>query len=162
MTRDLLAIYPGTFDPLTLGHQDIVQRASGLFPQLIVGVAEGHHKTTLFDHEERVAMVREVFKAVGNIRVMPFSGLLRDFVVAQNASVVVRGLRTAADFDYEFQLAGMNRLLMPEVETVFLTPSEHYQFISSTLVREIARLGGEVDQFVPSYLKAQLQRKVQR
>ncbi len=154
MYKDVLAVYPGTFDPITLGHEDVVRRATQLFGRVIVAVAAGHHKKTLFSVEERMAMVRESVKNYPQVQVESFAGLLRDFVVERGGKAMVRGLRAVTDFDYEFQLAGMNRTLMPEVETVFLTPSDKYQFISSTFVREIATLGGEVDKFVsPQVLK---------
>jgi len=148
MANHVIAVYPGTFDPITLGHEDVVRRATQLFSRVIVAVAAGHHKKALFSLEERMAMTREAVKAYPQVQVESFSGLLRDFVVSQGAKAMVRGLRAVTDFDYEFQLAGMNRSLMPDVETVFLTPSDKYQFISSTFVREIASLGGEVDKFV--------------
>ncbi len=148
MVQNVIAVYPGTFDPITLGHEDVVRRATQLFGSVIVAVAAGHHKKTLFSLEERIEMVREAVRPYPQVQVESFSGLLRDFVVARGGKAMVRGLRAVTDFDYEFQLAGMNRSLMPEVETVFLTPSDKYQFISSTFVREIALLGGEVDKFV--------------
>ncbi len=156
----LTAIYPGTFDPMTLGHADLMRRASSLFDRLILAVAAGHHKRTLFSAEERLDMAREIAKVYPNIEVMPFSGLLRNFVVDNGGKVVVRGLRAVTDFEYEFQMAGMNRQLMPEVETVFMTPSDQFQFVSGTFVREIATLGGDVSKFVaPSVLK-RLQERV--
>lgn len=145
---NITAIYPGTFDPLTLGHEELVRRASQLFDHLIVAVAAGHHKKPMFDLQERLDMVRQAVAKYGNVTVEAYDGLLRDFVVARGGKAMVRGLRAVTDFDYEFQLAGMNRHLMPEVETVFLTPSVQYQFVSSTYVREIATLGGEVHQLV--------------
>ena len=154
------AVYPGTFDPMTLGHEDLVRRASKLFGRLIVAVAVGHHKKTMFSIDERLAMAQDLFAGSTNIEVIPFSGLLRDFIVAHGARVVVRGLRAVSDFEYEFQMAGMNRKLMPEVETLFLTPSEQYQFISSTFVREIARLGGDVSQFVSKSVLERLRERV--
>jgi pantetheine-phosphate adenylyltransferase len=154
------AIYPGTFDPITLGHEDLVRRASGLFGRLVLAVAAGHHKKTMFTLEERLAMARELSSQYGNVEVVAFSGLLRDFVIANSGKVVVRGLRAVSDFEYEFQMAGMNRKLMPEVETVFLTPSDQYQFISSTFVREIATLGGDVSQFVSPTVLARLSEKL--
>jgi len=154
MTKKLIAVYPGTFDPMTLGHEDVVRRAIQLFDSVIVAVAAGHHKRAMFSLAERVDMAREVVKEYPQVTVESFEGLMRDFVVARGAKAMVRGLRAVTDFDYEFQLAGMNRTLMPDVETVFLTPSDKYQFISSTFVREIAMLGGEVDKFVePSVLR---------
>ena len=160
MAQNVLAIYPGTFDPITLGHEDIVRRATQLFDRVIVAVAAGHHKKTLFNLEERIAMVREAVKAYPQVQVESFDGLMRDFVVGRGGKAMVRGLRAVTDFDYEFQLAGMNRHLMPEVETVFLTPSDKYQFISSTFVREIASLGGEVDKFVSANVQSQLNIKL--
>lgn len=155
-----IAVYPGTFDPLTLGHEDLMRRASGLFDRLIVAVAAGHHKKTLFSLEERLDMAKHAARPFDNITVLPFAGLLRDFVVEQGGRVVVRGLRAVSDFEYEFQLAGMNRQLMPHVETLFLTPSDQYQFVSGTFVREIAVLGGDVSKFVSPYVLERLQRKV--
>ncbi len=160
MTQNVLAVYPGTFDPMTLGHEDVVRRAFQLFGNVIVAVAEGHHKKTMFSLAERMDMAREAVKHYPSVRVESYSGLLRDFVVAQGGNAIVRGLRAVTDFDYEFQLAGMNRSLMPDVETVFLTPSTRFQFISSTFVREIAMLSGEVDKFVSPYMAEKLARKV--
>ena len=160
MNPPVLAVYPGTFDPMTLGHEDVVRRAAQLFDQVIVAVAAGHHKKTLFSLEQRMEMVRESVKAYPQVRVESFSGLLRDFVVARDGKAMVRGLRAVTDFDYEFQLAGMNRSLMPDVETVFLTPSDGYQFVSSTFVREIALLGGEVHKFVSPFVLQKLGEKV--
>ena len=160
MAQSVIAVYPGTFDPITLGHEDIVRRACQLFDRVIVAVAAGHHKKTMFTLDERVDMVREAVKAYPQVTVETFSGLVRDFVVARGGKAMVRGLRAVTDFDYEFQLAGMNRHLMPEVETVFLTPSDKYQFISSTFVREIATLGGEVEKFVSPTVHARLVAKV--
>lgn len=156
----LTAIYPGTFDPMTLGHEDLVRRASRLFERLVLAVAAGHHKRTMFSVDERLEMARELVKPLGNVEVVAFKGLLRDFVLDKGGKVVVRGLRAVSDFEYEFQMAGMNRQLMPEVETVFLTPSDHYQFISSTFVREIATLGGEVGQFVSPLVMERLQARI--
>ena len=144
----VIAVYPGTFDPMTLGHEELVRRASQLFGHLIVAVAAGHHKKPMFDLAERLERVRAAVARFPNVTVESYDGLLRDFVVARGARAMVRGLRAVTDFDYEFQLAGMNRRLMPDVETVFLTPSDQYQFVSSTYVREIATLGGEVHQLV--------------
>ena len=159
-TKNVIAVYPGTFDPMTLGHEDVIRRASQLFDGVIVAVAAGHHKKTLFTLSERMDMATEIVKPYPQVRVESFSGLLRDFVVARGAKAVMRGLRAVTDFDYEFQLAGMNRSLMPDVETVFLTPSDKYQFISSTFVREIAMLGGEVDKFVEPMVQQRLMEKV--
>ncbi|PTQ89628.1 pantetheine-phosphate adenylyltransferase [Agitococcus lubricus] len=143
-------IYPGTFDPITNGHKDLVERASRLFDEVIVAVAAGHHKKPLFDLQERVELVERVVAHLPNVRVCGFSQLLAKFVQEQQATAVLRGLRAVSDFEYEFQLANMNRQLVADFETVFLTPAEHLSFISSTLVREIARLGGDVSKFVPS------------
>ena len=161
MTPHVIAVYPGTFDPVTLGHEDMLRRAALLFDQVIVAVAAGHHKKTLFSLQERMAMVREATQAYPGVQVESFSGLMRDFVVARGAKVMVRGVRGVTDFDYELQLAGMNRSLMPDVETVFMPPNEKYQFISSTLVREIATLGGEVRKFVSDGVYERLMAKVQ-
>ncbi|MBK7300857.1 MAG: pantetheine-phosphate adenylyltransferase [Moraxellaceae bacterium] len=141
-------IYPGTFDPITNGHKDLVERASRLFDEVIVAVAAGHHKKPLFDLEERVQLVEQITAHLPNVKVCGFSQLLAKFVQEQQATAVLRGLRAVSDFEYEFQLANMNRQLFADFETVFLTPSENLSFISSTLVREIARLGGDVSKFV--------------
>jgi pantetheine-phosphate adenylyltransferase len=142
------AVYPGTFDPLTRGHEDLVRRASRLFDTIILGIAESRAKRTYFTLEERIEIARDVLADVKNVQVVGFEGLLIDFVRKHGARVVLRGLRAVSDFEYEFQLAGMNRNLYPEMETIFLTPSEQHMFISATLVREIAALGGDVSQFV--------------
>jgi pantetheine-phosphate adenylyltransferase len=162
LAKFMTAVYPGTFDPMTLGHEDLMRRASNLFDKLIVAVAAGHHKRTMFNVDERLDIAREIAKPYGNIEVVPFRGLLRDFVVENGGNVVVRGLRAVSDFEYEFQMAGMNRQLMPEVETLFLTPSDQYQFVSSTFVREIATLGGDVSKFVASSVLARLKERVAR
>ena len=151
-------VYPGTFDPITCGHEDMVRRAAGLFSEVIVAVAESRTQT-LFTLDERVEMAREVFAAFTNVRVEGFSGLLMSFVQSQGARVVLRGLRAVSDFEYEFQLAGMNRNLYPEMETMFLTPAEKYTFISATMVREVARFGGDVSKFVSPSVAAKLQQK---
>ena len=156
----VVAVYPGTFDPMTLGHEDLVRRASRLFGSVIVAVAAGHHKRTLFNLEERLDIARECARAHPNVQVVAFEGLLRDFAVAQGAHVVVRGLRAVSDFEYEFQMAGMNRQLMPDVETLFLTPSDAYQFVSGTFVREIAMLGGDVSKFVSPFVLQRLRKRV--
>jgi pantetheine-phosphate adenylyltransferase len=158
--QQLTAIYPGTFDPMTLGHQDLMRRASRLFSRLIVAVAAGHHKRTMFTLEERLEIAQELAQPYGNVEVVAFRGLLRNFVVDNGGKVVVRGLRAVSDFEYEFQMAGMNRQLMPEVETLFLTPSDQYQFVSGTFVREIAMLGGDVSKFVAPSVLARLQQRV--
>ncbi|MCB8746927.1 pantetheine-phosphate adenylyltransferase [Rhodoferax sp. U2-2l] len=160
MPHHQIAVYPGTFDPITLGHEDIVRRAAQLFDRVIVAVAAGHHKKALFTLQERVEMARLALADVPGVEVAEFHGLLRDFVIASGAKAMVRGLRAVTDFDYEFQLAGMNRTLMPTVETIFLAPSDKYQFISSTLVREIATLGGEVAPFVSPGVNQRLLDKV--
>ena len=160
MTQSVIAVYPGTFDPMTLGHEDVIRRATQLFDRVIVAVAAGHHKKAMFTLQERIEMTREAITGYPQVTVESFSGLMRDFVVARGGKAMVRGLRAVTDFDYEFQLAGMNRSLMPDVETVFLTPSDKYQFISSTFVREIAVLGGEVDKFVSARVQRRLQEKV--
>ena len=160
MAQEVIAVYPGTFDPMTLGHEDLVRRATQLFSRVIVAVAAGHHKKTLFTLAERMEMVQEAVKTYPQVEVESFDSLMRDFVVPRGATAMVRGLRAVTDFDYEFQLAGMNRILMPDVETVFLTPSDKYQFISSTFVREIATLGGEVEKLVSPGVNVRLIAKV--
>ena len=157
----ITAVYPGTFDPMTLGHEDLMRRASRLFERLVLAVAAGHHKRTMFTIEERLEIARELASSYPNVEVLPFRGLLRDFVVENGGQVVVRGLRAVSDFEYEFQMAGMNRQLMPDVETLFLTPSDQYQFVSGTFVREIALLGGDVSKFVSPSVNQRLQRRVQ-
>ena len=157
MTR---AIYPGTFDPLTRGHEDLVRRAAKLFDSLVVAVADSRGKNPIFGLDERLAIAREVLGEHRNVEVVGFSGLLVKFVQQQKADVVLRGLRAVSDFEYEFQMAGMNRHLMPEVETIFMTPTEQYQFISGTLVREIALLGGDVSQFVAPSVQKWLRNKL--
>lgn len=154
------AIYPGTFDPITRGHEDVVRRAARLFDEVVVAVAQSHGKKPLFDLDERVALAAEVLADCPNVRVVGFSGLLMQFAREEGARVVIRGLRAVSDFEYEFQLAGMNRHLYPEVETIFLTPSEQYMFISASLVREIAVLGGDISKFVPSVVDAAIQQKL--
>jgi len=155
MSRSVTAVYSGTFDPLTLGHEDIVYRASQMFDKVVVAVSTAHHKKTLFTLDERLAMAQEVTHDMGNVSVLPFTGLLCDFVHSQGARVIVRGLRSVTDYDYETQMAGMNRHLAPEVDTVFLHTSASVQHISSTLVREISSLGGKVEGLVsPAVLKA--------
>jgi pantetheine-phosphate adenylyltransferase len=160
MSKNRIAVYPGTFDPITLGHEDIVHRAAALFDEVIVAVAGSTNKRTLFSLEERVALAKGVFTGASNVKVMGFSGLLMQFVQDQGAQMVVRGLRAASDFEYEFQLAGMNRKLFPQLETLFLTPSEQYMFVSSTLVREVAMLDGDVHQFVSPTVDAAIKSKL--
>lgn len=154
------AVYPGTFDPLTRGHEDLVRRAANLFDTLIVGVADSNAKRTFFTKQERVEMAREVLVDLRNVQVVGFSGLLIEFIRQHDARVALRGLRAVSDFEYEFQLAGMNRSLYPDFETMFLTPSEQHMFISATLVREIALLGGDVRKFVHPAVGARLAAKV--
>jgi pantetheine-phosphate adenylyltransferase len=160
MARHITAIYPGTFDPMTLGHLDMVARASLMFDKVIVAVATAHHKKTMFTVHERIDMVSELVKPYPQVSVEHFSGLVIDFAAAHKATVMLRGLRSGTDFDYEYQLAGMNRSLKPDVETVFLTPGDKYLFISSTLVREISTLGGDVDQFVHPVVARSLRAKL--
>ena len=156
----LTAVYPGTFDPMTLGHEDLVRRASRLFERVLIAVAAGHHKRTMFSIAERIEIAAELSARYPNVEVMAFRGLLRDFVVEQGGKVVVRGLRAVSDFDYEFQMAGMNRQLMPDVETVFMTPSDQFQFVSGTFVREIASLAGDVSKFVSPSVLSRLHHRV--
>jgi pantetheine-phosphate adenylyltransferase len=158
----LTVVYPGTFDPFTRGHEDLARRAARLFDRVVIGVAVSEAKKPFFDAGERVAIVREVLADLANVEVQAFSSLLMDFVNAQGARVVLRGLRAVSDFEYEFQMAGMNRRLYPEVETLFLTPSEQYMFISATIVREVARFGGDVSSFVHPAVAARLAARVAR
>lgn len=155
-----IAVYPGTFDPLTRGHEDLVRRCAGLFDRLIVGVAESRTKRPFFTMEERLQIANEVLGHYPNVVVDSFTGLLKDFVRKHDARVIVRGLRAVSDFEYEFQMAGMNRYLMPEAETMFMTPSDQYQFISGTIVREIAFMGGDVSKFVFPSVEKWLNRKM--
>ena len=161
-TRINRVVYPGTFDPITRGHEDLVRRASTLFDEMIVAVADSRGKRPFFDVDERVAMAKETLAAFPNVRVEGFSGLLMDFLRKHDAKIILRGLRAVSDFEYEFQMAGMNRNLYPDVETLFLTPAEQYMFISATMVREIASLGGDVSPFVSPvvipHMKARLER----
>jgi pantetheine-phosphate adenylyltransferase len=156
----LKVVYPGTFDPFTKGHEDLVRRAAKLFDRVVVGIADSESKRPMFTAPERIAMTREVLADYANVEVLGFSGLLMDFVHSIDASVIVRGLRAVSDFEYEFQMAGMNRNLYPEVETLFLTPAEQYLFMSATIVREIARFGGNVSSFVHPVVAARLKAKV--
>jgi len=155
-------VYPGTFDPLTRGHEDLVRRAANLFEEVIVAVADSRAKQPLFSLEERVSIAREVLTPYDNVTVEGFSGLLMDFIRQREAKVVLRGLRAASDFEYEFQMAGMNRNLHPDVETMFLTPAEQYMFISATMVREIAVLGGDVSPFVNPMVLAYINERLAR
>jgi len=153
------AIYPGTFDPITVGHMDLVSRAAKRFDKLIVAVAGSGSKAPCFTLEQRIDLAREALESIPNVVVTGFSGLLVRFASEQGAGVILRGLRAVSDFEYEFQLASMNRKLAPEVETMFLTPDEGYTFISSSLVREIASLGGDVTAFVHPVVKEALARR---
>ncbi len=153
------AIYPGTFDPITDGHLDLVIRASKLFSQVIIAIASNPGKTPLFSLKERVEMAEEVTAHLSNVTIIGFSNLLVDCAKEYNADVVLRGLRAVSDFEYEFQMAGMNRRLSPELETMFLTPAEQYEFISSSMIREIAKLKGDVSSFVPKCVEERLVKK---
>lgn len=153
------AVYPGTFDPLTRGHEDLVRRASNIFSEVVVGIADSRSKNPFFALDERIEIAREILGHYPNVRVEGFAGLLKDFVRKNQAKVIVRGLRAVSDFEYEFQMAGMNRYLLPDVETMFLTPSDQYQFISGTFVREIALLGGDVSKFVFPSVEQWLEKK---
>ncbi len=154
------AVYPGTFDPMTLGHEDLVRRAAGLFDHVVLAVADSRTKRPLFTLAERIDMARDALGDIKNVTVAGFSGLLMQFVQEHGARVVVRGVRAVSDFDYEFQLAGMNRKMYPEVETVFMTPGEEYMFLSATLVREISVLGGDVSKFVSPDVAQRLKTKI--
>ena len=154
-----IVVYPGTFDPITNGHIDLVQRACRLFDNVIVAIADNAHKEPLFSIGARVAQVKSVLSDLNNVEVRGFSGLLVDFVKTTGATGIVRGLRAVSDFEYEFQLANMNRALSPHMESLFLTPAEHLSYISSTLVREIASFGGDVSKFVPPFVQTALQEK---
>jgi pantetheine-phosphate adenylyltransferase len=154
------AIYPGTFDPLTRGHEDLFRRASLLYDEVLIAVADSRSKRPMFTLDERLQIAREALAPYPNVKVEAFRGLLVHFVKEHGAKVILRGLRAVSDFEYEFQLAGMNRQLMPDVETVFMTPSENYQFVSATLVREIATLGGDVSKFVSPSVKRWLDDKL--
>jgi len=157
---NITAIYPGTFDPMTNGHTDLVQRASRLFDHVIVAIAEGSDKGPVFSLEERVAMATEVLADIANVEVCGFNSLLVDFMHKKQARVILRGLRAVSDFEYEFQLASMNRHLAPDIETVFLTPAEQFSFISSSLVREIASLGGDISSFVNPVVATALRNRI--
>ncbi len=152
----ITAIYPGTFDPITNGHLDLIHRASKLFHRVIVAAASSHGKKPLFSLSERVELIKEVTTGFSNVEVIGFDTLLVDCAKNHQASVIIRGLRAVSDFEYEFQLAGMNRRLSPEIETVFLTPAEQYEFISSSMIREIAQFRGDVSSFVPDSVKQRL------
>lgn len=148
LTMNKTVIYPGTFDPITKGHQDLVERASTLFSQVIVAIAKNSAKSPVLPYKERIALATAVLQPLSNVAVCGFEKLLVDFACEKGASVILRGLRAVSDFEYEFQLASMNRNIAPELETIFLTPAEQYSYISSSLVREVALLGGDVSQFV--------------
>ena len=151
-----LAVYPGTFDPVTNGHADLIMRAAKVFHRVIVAIAESPQKAPLFSLQQRIDMATAVIGDLPGVEIVGFSNLLADFVRAENASVILRGLRAVSDFEYEFQLASMNRHLVSEVETLFMTPAEEYSFISSSLVREVARMGGDVGEFVDPLVKQAL------
>ncbi len=159
---NVIGLYPGTFDPLTLGHEDIVRRSAKLVDKLIISVAAAHHKKTLFSLDERLNMTRETLKDCPNVLVESFTGLVSEFALSRGVNVMIRGVRSMTDFDYEFQLAGMNHRLAPGVDTIFLNTSDVYQCISSTLVREIASLGGDVAQFVSPHIHAQIISKLKK
>jgi pantetheine-phosphate adenylyltransferase len=156
------AVYPGTFDPFTRGHEDIVRRAATIFDHVVVAIAANPNKTPTFDSLQRVDLARSVLADLPNIEVVGYSGLTVDFARARNLSVVVRGLRAVSDFEFEFQLANMGRHLQPDVETVFMVPKEQFTFISSTLVREIALLGGDISHFVHPLVEAAFKRRLGR
>ncbi|MCK4841651.1 MAG: pantetheine-phosphate adenylyltransferase [Methylococcales bacterium] len=156
---NITAIYPGTFDPITDGHIDLIERASKLFETVIVAVAVNQGKFPLFTIDERVGLAEEVTAHLANVNIIGFSNLLVDCAKEHKANVVLRGLRAVSDFEYEFQMAGMNRRLSPELETMFLTPAEQYEFISSSMIREIAKLNGDVSSFVPKCVEERLKEK---
>ncbi|MFV2057457.1 MAG: pantetheine-phosphate adenylyltransferase [Thiohalomonadales bacterium] len=153
-------IYPGTFDPITKGHIDLIDRASKLFEHILVAIAPNPSKTPLFSLEKRIGMAKEVLVDIKQAEVVPLQGLLVDFAMRHNAAAIMRGLRAVSDFEYEFQLASMNRKLAPTIETLFLTPAEHFAYISSSLVKEIAALGGDISPFVPDRVKDELARRL--
>jgi pantetheine-phosphate adenylyltransferase len=155
-----MVIYPGTFDPITLGHEDLVRRAARLFDRVLVGIADSQSKRPIFTLEERVDMAKTVLAVYPNVEVVGFSGLLMKFIREQKARVILRGLRAVSDFEFEFQMAGMNRYMHPDVETLFLTPSEQFMFISASIVREIGSLGGDVSQFVQPLIAQRLREKM--
>jgi len=161
-SEGLISVYPGTFDPLTYGHLDVIERAAKLFSTVIIAAAESTSKNTVLDINERISVIEGSVKHITNCRVEKFSGLLVDFAKQKNASVLIRGLRAVSDFEYEFQMALTNRKISPETETVFLMPSEKYSYISSTLVREIARFGGDITDFVPAPALKMMQSKLKK
>ncbi len=156
---NIKAIYPGTFDPITDGHLDLILRASKLFSEVVVAIAINQGKAPLFSLEERVEMTEQATAHLANVKIIGFSNLLVDCAKENNAGVILRGLRAVSDFEYEFQLAGMNRRLSPELETMFLTPAEQYEFISSSMIREIAKLKGDISSFVPKFVEERLRKK---
>ena len=156
------AVYPGTFDPITRGHEDLVRRAAHIFDKVIVAVADSHGKQPFFTLAERVKMAEQVLADYKKVQVMGFSGLLMDFLRSQGANIILRGLRAVSDFKYEFQMAGMNRNMHPDVETIFMTPSDQYMFVSASMVREIALLGGDVSKFVQPLIVAKLSAKIKK
>ena len=158
--KEAIAVYPGTFDPFTRGHEDLVRRASILFEKVVVAVARSNSKNPIFGLDDRVDIARDAVSAFPNVEVVGFDILLMEFLKQQDARVIIRGLRAVSDFEYEFQMAGMNRSVYPEVETVFLTPGEQYMFISATMVREIARLGGDVSKFVQPSVEQRLRANI--
>ena len=160
MKKNRIAIYPGTFDPVTYGHIDLIERASKIFDKVIVAVAHNKSKGVLFSVEERVAMLQDAVKGIPNIIIEDFDGLVVEYAKRRGSNVMIRGLRMISDFEYEFQMAGMNRNLYPDVETIFLTPGEQYMFISATMVREIAMLGGDVSKFVHPAISERLAKRV--
>lgn len=155
-----IAIFPGTFDPITLGHQDLIERAASIFDQVIVAVAENNIKKPLFGLNERITLAESAVRNVKNVKVAGFNNLLVEFAAQQNAKIIIRGVRIATDFEYELQLANMNKTLNPKIETLFLTPAENYSYVSSTLVKEICRLKGDINSFVNSTVKQALQDKL--
>ena len=160
MNRPVTAIYPGTFDPITLGHEDVVRRASRLFDRVIVAVAKAHHKKTLFNVQDRCDLVTKALSDCANVSAIPFDGLVVEFAHQHDAMVMVRGVRSVTDFDYEFQMAGMNHRLRPQIDTVFFNTTAQQQCVSSTLVREIAMLGGDVGQFVSPHVLARINQQI--
>ena len=154
------AVYPGTFDPMTMGHVDLVKRASKLFDSVIIAIASSDSKKPMFTLEERIEIGNKIFADDPKVEVVGFSGLLVNFAKENNANILIRGLRVVADFEYEFQLANMNRAMSPDIESVFLTPKEEYSYISSSLVKEIATMGGDVDRFVDPVTLEALKQKI--
>jgi pantetheine-phosphate adenylyltransferase len=157
-----IAVYPGTFDPITFGHLDLIERAARIFTRVIVAIAANSNKKPLLTLNERVELAQQALSKLNNVEVVGFESLLTDFMRERQAKIILRGLRVVADFDYEFQLAGMNRHLAPDIDSVFLMPAESYTYISSSFVREIASLGGDIKQFVPDNVVTALQKKFGR